>query len=171
MEMKNCRTCGQDKPLDDFSKTWRVRTKVPSCWHYSADCKPCASKKSYAHQRGPGAEIQAAYRRSAEYKLSQKDGWLRLNYRKSLDWYTAQLAKQNGVCEICKHPELRTTPKGGIKSLAVDHDHRCCAGSRSCGQCVRGLICEKCNHAIGEVEDNIEILESAILYLKSHQKV
>ena len=171
METKICRTCGQDKPLDEFSSTLRVRTKVPSKLNYSLDCKPCASTRSYAHQRGAGAAIQIAYRSSDTYKRSQKDGWLRLNYHKSIEWFESQLAKQNGVCAICGNPEVRKTPKGEIKSLAVDHDHRCCSGHKSCGTCVRGLICEKCNHSIGEVDDSIEILEAAIFYLKSNQKV
>jgi len=171
METKICKTCGQEKPLDEFSKTWRVRTKVPSHWCWHDSCKPCDSKRSYAHQRGEGAEVQKAYRESDAYKRSQKDGWLRLNYHKSLGWFEEQLAKQGGVCGICGKPEHRKTPKGQVKSLAVDHDHACCSGHRSCGNCVRGLICEECNHALGHVADKVEILESAISYLKQYKKV
>jgi Recombination endonuclease VII len=170
-ETKVCRTCGETKPLDEFSSTLRVRTKVPSRLTYSLDCKPCASKKSYAHQRGAGAAVQTAYRQSEEYKRSQKDGWLRLNYHKSLEWFEKKLAEQNGVCAICGNPEVRKTPKGEVKSLAVDHDHKCCPGHRSCGECVRGLICEKCNHALGQTSDDVVILGSAISYLTQFQKV
>jgi hypothetical protein len=110
------------------------------------------------------------YRATDTYKRFQKDGWLRLNYHKSLEWYETKLAEQNGVCAICGKPESRKTPKSEVKSLAVDHNHRCCSGHRSCGKCVRGLICENCNHALGRAGDSIEILEAAITYLKQYQQ-
>lgn len=166
METKICRACGQDKSLDEFSSTLRVRTRVPSRLTYSLDCKPCASKRSYAHQRGAGAAVQAAYRHSDAYKRAQKDGWLRATYNKSIGWYEAQFAKQGGVCGICGKPEHRKGRGGEVKALAVDHNHRCCAGQVSCGKCVRGLVCEGCNHTLGFAQDSTEILESAILYLK-----
>lgn len=30
----------------------------------------------------------------------------------------------------------------------TDHDHRCCDGPTSCGQCVRGLLCRACNREV-----------------------
>lgn len=166
METKSCRTCGQVKPLDEFSSTIRHRFRIGDVRTYSLDCKPCASKRSYAKQKENWDAVKA-YRATDAYKRSQKDGWLRLNYHKSIEWFEAKLAEQGGVCGICKKPEHRKTPKGEIKSLAVDHNHQCCPGHRSCGKCVRGLLCESCNHALGRMSDNIERLEAAVSFLKS----
>lgn len=48
------------------------------------------------------------------------------------------LQEQGGVCAICKQPPRRN-------KLHVDHDHSCCPGKRSCGRCIRGLLCASCN--------------------------
>ncbi len=40
-------------------------------------------------------------------------------------------------------------------SLAIDHDHSCCAGDRSCGRCVRGALCIKHNSTLGGYEASV----------------
>ena len=73
--------------------------------------------------------------------------------------YATRFIKQRGLCAICNKPS--------VKALAVDHDHKCCSddATRSCGKCVRGLICSNCNIALGLVEDNIDTLQAMINYL------
>lgn len=85
-----------------------------------------------------------------------------------IGWYYVMLTRQNGACGIdgCD-TKASETPKG---VLYVDHDHACCSGDFSCGQCVRGLICSECNSALGYAKDSIERLEALINYLKASQK-
>jgi hypothetical protein len=63
----------------------------------------------------------------------------------TVDQYAAMLDSQNGTCAICKEPP-------GYRRLAIDHDHSCCPGERSCGKCVRSLLCDVCNTRLGVVE-------------------
>lgn len=73
--------------------------------------------------------------------------------------YEALRARQGGGCAIC----------GGQStdgpSLHVDHDHSCCPGSRTCGKCIRGLLCNGCNIAIGYMRDDPARLRAAADYL------
>jgi hypothetical protein len=71
----------------------------------------------------------------------------------TLDEYDNMLKAQNGVCAICKQPE-------DSRGLAVDHCHTTKKN--------RALLCFRCNAGLGQFKDNIEYLQAAIEYLKSH---
>jgi hypothetical protein len=86
------------------------------------------------------------------------------NFNISPDDHDEMLSIQAGGCAICGEP-----PRGG-KALAVDHDHSCCPGvGRSCGRCVRGLLCGRCNLAIGAAGDSPALLRAAAAYLEAFQ--
>ena len=70
----------------------------------------------------------------------------------------AILADQGGGCAICG-----TTDPG--RWWCVDHDHRCCS-KESCGHCVRGMLCNGCNSAIGMAREDPTILRAAADYLE-----
>lgn len=81
----------------------------------------------------------------------------------SVEWYNNTLTNQGNVCAICKKEE--TEKRGNnVKNYAVDHDHTCCA--YGCIKCVRGLLCNKCNRALGKFGDDLELLKSAVRYLE-----
>ena len=74
--------------------------------------------------------------------------------------HAQMLAAQGGGCAICG------SASAGVRSLHVDHDHACCPESgRSCGKCVRGLLCDSCNLAIGKMNDDAARLRRAADYL------
>ena len=60
----------------------------------------------------------------------------------------AQLLEiQENACAMCREP------LGEGQRRHVDHDHACCPeSSRSCGKCVRGILCHTCNIALGHIE-------------------
>ena len=70
-------------------------------------------------------------------------------YNMSLEDYASWFEKQGGVCAICGQP-----PKDG-EDLSVDHDHRCCPAGKSCGKCIRGLLCHGCNMRLGQLESDL----------------
>lgn len=84
----------------------------------------------------------------------------------SIGRYQELLASQRGVCAICKRPEAE---KGN--NLVIDHDHRCCAGAFSCGSCIRGLLCNKCNQGLGCFSEESVRLMAAYRYLFSPQDI
>jgi hypothetical protein len=86
-------------------------------------------------------------------------GVLRRTYGVTMEWYQATLAAQENGCAICGG-----TSKDG-RMLAVDHDHSCCSGGKSCGKCARGLLCTNCNTGLGVFGDNAALLATAIDYL------
>lgn len=81
------------------------------------------------------------------------------NYRMTVEQYDAMLAAQDGRCAICG------TDDPGARRFHVDHDHVCCSGAKSCGECTRGLLCATCNHGLGHFHDDPVALAAAIAYL------
>ncbi len=70
-----------------------------------------------------------------------------------ISYEEASELRSRKCCEICGSESSR---KGD--NLAIDHCH-------STGK-VRGVLCTRCNNAIGNFSDNIALLERAINYLK-----
>jgi hypothetical protein len=80
---------------------------------------------------------------------------LKRRYGLSLEEYEDIKKSQKGVCFICKETN-------GEKPLAVDHCHK--TGK------VRGLLCCKCNRALGYFKDSVINLKKAISYLEKSRE-
>jgi hypothetical protein len=73
--------------------------------------------------------------------------------------FDSKMTAQNSECAICHKPFVRPS---------LDHDHACCPGKKSCGKCIRGILCQGCNTIIGLAQDSVVILSNAIKYLKGY---
>jgi Autographiviridae endonuclease VII len=94
-------------------------------------------------------------------KFMRWRGHIKFTYKITSKEYDEMIEQQNGLCKICNKPETKMNMlKDGIQRLSVDHCHK--TGK------VRGLLCGKCNTALGSLRDSIDTLNSAIAYLSSH---
>lgn len=83
--------------------------------------------------------------------------WTR--YRLSVGQFFTLLDAQEGRCAVCG------TDEPGDGAWHVDHDHACCPGRRSCGRCVRGLLCAHCNRHVLPIIENQSLCLAAQRYL------
>ena len=99
------------------------------------------------------------YKKSHKGLQNRRRGALSSKYKITEQKYFEILEKQIGLCAIC---ESDSPGRKGSKNFTVDHDHTTME--------VRGLLCHPCNIMLGLAKDNIEVLETAIKYLKHHKE-
>lgn len=72
------------------------------------------------------------------------------------------LAAQGGACAVCR------TTEPGERGWHVDHDHSCCPEAKTCGKCLRGVLCARCNLRVIPVLEG-DLLEPGLAYLAAHR--
>lgn len=144
---QRCTRCSEVRPDTDFPyrKDRARRTTI---------CKFCCN----AARRGKhDPQVQRWHTLQTRYKLD-REKWLEL------------FERQGFSCAICGAVE-----PGGQGTWHVDHDHNCCPTPkgkngkarkyRTCGKCVRGLLCHLCNTGLGCARDDPAVLQKMIDYL------
>lgn len=104
------------------------------------------------------------------YQDRRRVTYLMRMYNLTLDDFLRMLAAQEGLCAICGQPETAKRKTEGPVLLSVDHDHACCPGTKSCGVCVRQLLCHSCNHTIGRIE-KVGSVDPFADYLARHARI
>jgi hypothetical protein len=97
-------------------------------------------------------------------KITLRRWYLKTFFNWTVEGFDNLLREQGGGCAVCG-----TTTFYG-RGWHIDHDHRCCPGKKSCGKCIRGILCQKCNAALGLVDDNSAVLIKAAVYLDHWDK-
>jgi len=80
-----------------------------------------------------------------EFFLLNQKHVLMYRYKLTPESYQAMFIAQGSCCKLCGRK---------TKRYVVYHDHTCCnaASRRTCGKCVRGILCVPCNAGLGFIE-------------------
>jgi len=86
-------------------------------------------------------------------------------HRLNTDWAIRLLTATH--CELCN--DRFSTDKQKRRQSVIDHDHQCCGSGRTCGRCVRGIICHPCNVRVGAIEGAIDAgtLDVMLAYIQT----
>ena len=121
-------------------------------------CFLCAQKrrsKTHYYKNDPNnSPHKVAYRAKLENKHKAWIRSLNREYGITLEQYFLILNAQDGKCAICS-----TERCSSGRRLAVDHCHST--------KKIRGLLCKKCNTALGLLQDNEELITKAAKYLRN----
>jgi len=155
---KTCPKCNKEKNVSEFYNNKKRKDGLHS---YCIECKNAYDK---IHNATPEYTAKRKTRNGTpDGKASNRASHLNKNYPGfTHDKYDALLTAQMGHCAICP----ATNPGGNHKHFLVDHDHKCCPGRKTCGNCIRGLLCYKCNTSLGGFDDDPMLLYIAMRYLE-----
>ena len=144
---KQCRICEQHLPLDAFGSHRGHRDGLQNY------CRPCRNRTA----RDMLTPEQKARKKanSKRFALVQDRKIKRRGYRYNLspEEFNELLQEQQGLCAICLKSETYEH-----RTLCVDHEHQ--------SGIVRGLLCSRCNKALGGFFDSPELLRAAIKYVE-----
>lgn len=146
-ETKRCSKCKAFWTLEGFQRSGPI-LKSTGLQAWSSWCRLC--QRTYArlkYQSRP--DLQASH--AERYRQKTRDVHLLKTYGISEADYNLIHVAQGGCCKICGQPQL-------TQWLAVDHDHKT-------GR-VRGLLCSRCNLAVGWFED-LDHVERIMDYLSA----
>lgn len=130
-------------------------------------CKYCGEEKweeEWAFQthknRNPSSfgrckECVKARKNSPEIREINRKSMLKIMYGITSEEYNELLRVQNFSCAICKGHISKFK-----KALSVDHNHMT-------GE-VRGLLCQKCNMALGLLGDRLEAIQNLLKYMEKY---
>jgi hypothetical protein len=175
MTKRLCRQCHVWKPVTEFHRRAdRGDGILRTCRSCTAPARKVRAARHYVKH---GAAIRARVRRryhenptlvldrEKEIRKANPDRFrgyeLKSHYKLTNEDYAQKLQAQKGRCAVCGD-----SVAAGDKPLEVDHDHSCCPGLRTCGDCLRGLVCGRCNRAMGLLRDNPAIAGALAKYLR-----
>lgn len=142
---KQCATCREWLPEAAFGRA----NRAPDLLRYQ--CKDC--------------EKVIRGRDKDKARINKIERVFNLPYADFLDMLD-MLEAQEHRCYVCGVHEDDT-----FNGLVIDHDHSCCPeSSQSCGECIRGLLCGRCNLTLGMTGDSIDVLTSLIAYVSKFER-
>lgn len=157
--VKDCKIHGYLK----FDQTNIQYSKYKDKKYKWYQCKECLSlKKQRLYKENPEKHNKCSTntRNKRIDKARKKNSEYYITCYMDLEEHNQMVLNQDNKCKICKKKETSEHKNGKTKRLSIDHNH--ISGK------IRGLLCGKCNTALGLFKDSIRNLQSAIHYLLSY---
>jgi len=151
---KVCSRCEKPKPLSEFGIRKELDLDGNPLRNFR--CNPC------------NADYQTEYRQKnpEQYTLTRRKIVLRRNYHMTMEQWVALFESQGCVCAVCG----ADNPRSEGRWWCIDHDHSCCpTAGKSCGKCVRGIVCHPCNKGMGCFSDDPALLIKAAKFVQEHK--
>lgn len=143
MTVKQCRVCDKTKSLEDFCKDKSMKDGRRNI------CKRCHTDYMINYYKNNPDKTAAKNKMNTRFVPA----WKRHHLDESV--YLDMFNKYNGLCHSCKNN----------KAEVIDHDHSCCKKNRSCGKCVRGILCRQCNLVLGILEEDKGKIKNLLNYI------
>lgn len=105
---------------------------------------------------------ESKYHSIKEQTLWAQNWHLKRTYGINLNQYNYLVQDRNNKCDICKNIQTMSLRSASAK-LYVDHEH--------INKNIRGLLCYKCNIGLGNFNDDIAVLKSAVDYIKADKNI
>ena len=140
--VKTCQKCGETKELELFAKGSKYADGR------RGTCKKCHSNYMTQYYKDNPEKMHFS-------RTAPKQNWRR--HRITEEYFNQLINLFDGKCHSCKINEATN----------IDHNHNCCQSSRSCGKCVRGVLCHHCNSALGLLKDDKNKILNLLQYVNS----
>jgi hypothetical protein len=154
-----CIDCKRVLPVEQFHVN-----RARKCG-YTSYCKICSKVRTdgwRAANPDRNRAVMNEWRRKNAARVAEYDRRHHLMHEYGLtpEEYDAMVARQDGKCAACGSDDPRNNQYG---RWPIDHDH----ATRT----VRELLCNPCNVAIGQVNDDVDRLMALATYLLKHRNV
>jgi hypothetical protein len=150
---KVCSACGKTQPISEFISGINGRV--------TKNCESCRGPRRKSMRSVPKEERT---RRHKEWRYSNgrtkeyMDNYnMQYHNGMNMEEFEKEVLLQGGTCKICSEP-----PTQGFDRLCIDHNHQTMQ--------YRGLLCSKCNTAIGLLNENPDLFQKIHDYLEEGKR-
>lgn len=140
--MQKCRICDKEQHYTLFPKDTNKASG------HNTKCHECLNK--------------AQRETSTEWRALQAEKYVEGRLKLPKGFWMALFESQD---MRCANKNCTAEPGYRPKEWHLDHDHSCCPPKRACPKCVRGILCYRCNAALGLLRDSAEIIEGLRRYM------
>lgn len=143
--MKTCSKCSLSRDSTEFYKNASTKDGLGV---YCKSCTTIYNRERRSQWTPERLERQRQARR--DWGVRNPRDPMRTNAERhglTLEQYLQLLDDQDYECGACGTTLVNT------KQACIDHDHDHCPGETGCRKCVRGILCQHCNRALGQLGD------------------